>query len=184
MMSSEPPLPSPPPPPPPSRHRQGHRASGYVPIIEYGSPAARLGAWIADGVVALLFQIPAMMVRANGPKRDAICVADRIETPCRVATNATLLAALLLWLFGIGVFLTLYSMKVATTGQSWGHRFLALRVVDAKTGDVIGLGRAWARNFAKIVSLWTVLGSFWALWDPRKQTFHDKIVRTVVVKAT
>jgi uncharacterized RDD family membrane protein YckC len=33
-----------------------------------------------------------------------------------------------------------------------------------------------------ISSLILLLGYFWMLWDPKKQTWHDKIAKSVVVK--
>ena len=48
----------------------------------------------------------------------------------------------------------------------------------------VGPGRAIGRYFAKFLSGLVIgLGYFWMLWDPKKQTWHDKLVNTVVVKA-
>jgi len=70
------------------------------------------------------------------------------------------------------------------TGQTLGKRVAGIRVVDAETGvPGIGFGRAVGRYFARILSaIPCLLGYFWMLWDGRKQTWHDKIVRTVVAK--
>jgi uncharacterized RDD family membrane protein YckC len=55
-------------------------------------------------------------------------------------------------------------------------------VVDVRTGTPIGVGRAIGRYFAKILSAIPCgLGYFWMLWDPNKQTWHDKIVGSYVV---
>lgn len=70
------------------------------------------------------------------------------------------------------------------TGQTLGKRVAGIRVVDAETGAPgIGFGRAVGRYFARILSaIPCLLGYFWMLWDGRKQTWHDKLVRTLVVK--
>ena len=43
----------------------------------------------------------------------------------------------------------------------------------------LGIGRYFARWLSAIPLL---LGYFWMLWDPKKQTWHDKLVSTIVVK--
>jgi uncharacterized RDD family membrane protein YckC len=61
----------------------------------------------------------------------------------------------------------------------------SVRVVDENTGAIIGIPRAIVRNVARILSgLVFGLGYLWMLWDPRKQTWHDKIANTVVVRTT
>jgi uncharacterized RDD family membrane protein YckC len=70
-------------------------------------------------------------------------------------------------------------------GQTIGQRAVGIRVVDAdgSAGGPIGVGRGIGRYFARILSsLPCALGYFWMLWDPRKQTWHDKLVRSLVVK--
>ena len=71
------------------------------------------------------------------------------------------------------------------TGQTLGKRLCNIRVVDADTGQPgVGTGRAVGRYLMSIVSGWAIgLGYFWMLWDPRNQTWHDKVARTIVVKA-
>jgi uncharacterized RDD family membrane protein YckC len=70
-------------------------------------------------------------------------------------------------------------------GQTIGKRTLNIRTVDATTLQPgIGMGRAIGRYFARILSGFLCgLGYFWMLWDPEKQTWHDKLVTTKVVKA-
>lgn len=71
------------------------------------------------------------------------------------------------------------------TGQTLGKRVAGIRVVDANTGQPgIGFGRAVGRYFSRILSaIPCLLGYFWMLGDARKQTWHDKIMNTVVVRA-
>jgi uncharacterized RDD family membrane protein YckC len=70
------------------------------------------------------------------------------------------------------------------TGQTLGKRICGIRVVDANTGQPgIGVGRGIGRYFARILSaIPLLLGYLWMLWDARKQTWHDKLVTTVVVR--
>jgi uncharacterized RDD family membrane protein YckC len=62
------------------------------------------------------------------------------------------------------------------------------RVMDIKVytsaGSRVSFGRATARYFSSMLSFIILLiGYLMMLWDDRKQTLHDKIADTVVVKA-
>jgi len=68
------------------------------------------------------------------------------------------------------------------SGQTPGMRLLNIRAVDAMTGGRVDYGRAFIRYLVGIVSqLPCYLGYFWMLWDPEKQTWHDKASKTYVV---
>ena len=68
------------------------------------------------------------------------------------------------------------------TGQTVGKKALGIRVIDFRAGGPIGYGRGLLRNLAKLLSgLVFGLGYLWMLWDPEKQTWHDKLATTVVV---
>ena len=69
-------------------------------------------------------------------------------------------------------------------GGTPGKRIAGLRVVRTDTGGTIGMGRAIARLLLRFVSAAPVfLGYFWMLWDDNGQTWHDKVVRSRVVRA-
>jgi uncharacterized RDD family membrane protein YckC len=64
-------------------------------------------------------------------------------------------------------------------------RFLKIRAIDATTGGRIDYSRCVVRYLVSILSgLALLLGYFWMLWDPRKQTWQDKAAGTVVVPIT
>jgi len=55
--------------------------------------------------------------------------------------------------------------------------------VDATTGAPIGFGRAALRYVGFVVSILVCyIGLIWAAFDPRKQGWHDKVARTVVIR--
>ena len=72
-------------------------------------------------------------------------------------------------------------------GQTWAKRLLGIRVRDEATGGRIGYGRAFARWLMPLL-FWNffvipgILDGLWPLWDEKRQTWHDKIVRSVVVR--
>ena len=74
-----------------------------------------------------------------------------------------------------------------STGQTPGNSALSIKVVDLRdgTGRPIGYGRAFIRWLGSILSAIALfLGYFWMLWDPEKQTWHDKMAGSVVVDLT
>jgi uncharacterized RDD family membrane protein YckC len=76
------------------------------------------------------------------------------------------------------------------SGQTWGKRALGL-VVLAEDGSPCGYGRATSREllgrgliggFAWALVLPGLLSYLAALWDPERQTWHDRIGQTIVVR--
>jgi preprotein translocase subunit SecF len=97
---------------------------------------------------------------------------------------ALLLAIVLQLVFGVWSIVA-YCRHVSRTGQSWGGAIVGIYVVDAGSGDRISPGRVFGRSLLRIVSVLPLfLGYLWSLWDDRRQTWHDKLARTVVVQMT
>lgn len=73
-------------------------------------------------------------------------------------------------------------LEGSPSGQTIGKRAMSIRVVGMQTGQTIGYAGAFIRVIGKIVSsIACLLGYFWMLWDPEKQTWHDKFADSVVV---
>ena len=67
-------------------------------------------------------------------------------------------------------------------GASPGKLMLRLRIVDEPTG---GRPTAWqciGRYFTALVAVLCGIGYLWIVIDPRRQGWHDKLVRTLVVR--
>ena len=64
-----------------------------------------------------------------------------------------------------------------------GKRTLRLAIVDQESGDAIGFKRAFMRralSFLDVIPF--AIGWLWALFDRRRQTWHDKAAGSVVVE--
>ena len=82
-------------------------------------------------------------------------------------------------LLGIAYFVYLDG---SPSGQTIGKRMVGIRVIDFGTGGPIGYGRALVRWLVGIVAaLACLIGYFWMLWDPERQTWFDKAANSVVV---
>jgi uncharacterized RDD family membrane protein YckC len=70
------------------------------------------------------------------------------------------------------------------SGQSYGKKVAGTRLVSEVSGQPIGGGLGIGRYFVHILdSIPCYLGYLWPLWDSKRQTFADKILKTVVVPA-
>jgi len=68
------------------------------------------------------------------------------------------------------------------SGQTVGMKLTNIRAVDADTGGRVDYGRAVIRHLISLVSGYAcILGYLWVLWDPERQTWHDKVAHTYVV---
>lgn len=75
------------------------------------------------------------------------------------------------------------SYMEGTTGQSPGKKVVGTRLAREADGNSVGFGLAFGRRLLHILDgIPCYLGYFWPIWDDKKQTFADKIVKTVVVK--
>ena len=87
---------------------------------------------------------------------------------------------LITWVFPAAVVVWFWSQKQATPGKS----ALSLRVLDVDSGRSLSIGQSIGRYFAYFVSIIPLgLGLIWVGFDGKKQGWHDKLARTVVVRA-
>ncbi|QXC62118.1 RDD family protein [Aquihabitans sp. G128] len=69
-----------------------------------------------------------------------------------------------------------------TTGQSVGKKIVGTRVVGEATGQPIGGGAGIIRWLCHIIDgIICGIGYLFPLWDAKKQTIADKIMKTVVI---
>jgi uncharacterized RDD family membrane protein YckC len=167
-----PPPSAPPPPPPPSGYGTG---GGYGQPSGYAAPTP---GWSGPPI-------------AEWPKRAGAYLIDWIGPFIVVAVVSVILGAIsdvLGFLVSTVGYLAalgwaLYNAYLAgQTGQSYGMQQFKIRLLKEADGQPIGGGMGIARAFINIVnSLPCYVGWLWPLWDPKKQTFTDKILSTVVI---
>jgi uncharacterized RDD family membrane protein YckC len=75
-------------------------------------------------------------------------------------------------------------MIAGKTGQSLGKRTTKIRLIGEATNTPIGAKNAFIRDLVHILDALTLVGYLWPFWDSKKQTFADKIMRTIVVDDT
>jgi uncharacterized RDD family membrane protein YckC len=70
------------------------------------------------------------------------------------------------------------------TGQSLGKRVTKIRLIGEPSNAPIGPMNAFLRDIVHTLDGFAYVGYLWPLWDDKKQTFSDKIMRTIVVNAS
>jgi uncharacterized RDD family membrane protein YckC len=130
----------------------------------------RLAATLIDTLLLVAVSVPIMMLFGRG-----MMAAMRPGTlPSAHDLNSLLLNYILPLLLSV-----FFWVKYLGTP---GKLLLNCRVVDAASGAPLRPGQAILRYLAYIVStLPLCLGFLWIAWDHRKQGFHDKIAKSVVV---
>ena len=90
------------------------------------------------------------------------------------------LVLMLLSLVGFGFNLWNRTFRQGRTGQSIGKQLVGLRLLDERTMAPMGAGMSFVRELAHTLDGFFYVGYLWPLWDDKRQTFADKVCRTVV----
>jgi len=165
------------PPPPPSGFAYGAvtpMGGALVGGLRWASWGSRLLALIIDTIV---LQIPLFLVTKAFGWKSIEVVTEGSQTSIHWNGPGFALSIL--------VPIVYYSVLNAR-GQTIGKMVCKIRVADAATGQQIGLGRGFGRYLISMV-FWMACGipglidHLAPLWDANKQSWHDKVVRSVVV---
>jgi uncharacterized RDD family membrane protein YckC len=130
--------------------------------VEYASPWRRLVAWLIEFVIVVLLLFAGIVVGsvvANGSLFFGFVVA---------------LSAL--WLYFAG-------SESSAQQSTLSGRLLGTKVTDIQ-GEPLTFTRATSRHFAMYLSAVTpiAIGYLMAFWTKRRQTLHDYLTSTVVVR--
>ena len=143
---------------------------GVGPTPAYASWIQRVGAYLVDGIIVAPFSILAAIL---GHSTDSATGVQTLNVFYFVFSLA-------------GLVVTGYNrwFQAGKTGQSWGKKTLGIRLVSEETGQPIGAGMAFVRDLAHFVDgVICDIGYLFPLWDAKKQTLADKIIKTVVVSS-
>lgn len=159
--------------------------SGYPPVQGYGQQPGAYPPPGAPMVPMAPFGRPPLVdwpKRALGGLIDYVAAGVAISVVGSVLSNfSTGLASAVNAILGIGWMLYL-GHKSGTTGVTLGRSIAKTKLVSEETGAPIGSTNGILRQLAHIVdSLICYIGWLFPLWDAKRQTIADKIMKTVVV---
>ncbi|MFH5209427.1 RDD family protein [Antrihabitans sp. NCIMB 15449] len=84
---------------------------------------------------------------------------------------------------GLAIAVWNLGFRQGKTGQSLGKKWLNIKVVNEASGQPLGVGGAILRwILLAVLGGLCFLDFLWPLWDQKKQTWHDMIIKSVVLK--
>ena len=166
--------------PPP---QMGYPIYGDQPVPYRGAPTyahwgLRVGALLIDLLAFIPYWVGAFLSGfLSTPAYDQYGQPTVLSSP---AGDGALvvggLVSLGLWVWNRG-------FLQARTGQSLGKKVVGLRLAREATGMNVGVVRALLRDLAHWFDCWLLgLGFWFPLWDAKRQTFADKMAKTVSVR--
>jgi uncharacterized RDD family membrane protein YckC len=185
------------PPPPPAPGPPAFPVGGPVPggdrppfdaaTAPYASWGIRLGGYLIDTVIFAVVVVVLLVVFRHSNTLEVHLMARRGTTRRRhISAVPFLITAVLYVVYGT----VLCGSK---RGQTVGMMAVGVRAVREGSFGVLGYGRALARAVVEgvlrlIELLFVLLGVIWLLdmlfplWDAKRQTLHDKVAGSVVVR--
>jgi uncharacterized RDD family membrane protein YckC len=146
---------------------------GYPPpVAEYAHWGLRVGAALLDGLLLLPFYfvvLAALMISAD---------PDTGEP-----TGPGIVVMVLTYVGVFGFMIWNQIVRQGRTGSSLGKQWVGIRVVHEASGLPLGGWLTFGRQLLHILDqLACYVGYLWPLWDAKRQTFADKIVKSVVIR--
>ncbi|TPG35895.1 RDD family protein [Mycolicibacterium hodleri] len=191
---------APPPPgggyPPPQQVGFGSAPGGaYGAGPEQYTPwLTRVLAWLIDWIPIAILSAIGAIVLVTMQKVETVCITDDSEYQlgdfCATGNNGPSGLAWILFavleLLALAFVVWNLGLRQGRTGSSIGKRIMKFKVVGEDTLQPIGFGKSVLREFVYLVAyglagiVWLIAVLF-PLWDPKRQTLVDKLIRTVAV---
>jgi len=165
----------------------GHNARGGNPDEQPSYPAPDYAHWGKRAGALLLDHLPiyaAVIVFFVGYIPFVFALAD---TPSTASLPTTGMSPMIIGgvLLMVALVWNLYNrwFVAGRTGQSLGKRVTKIVLTSEQTARPIGPMNAFLRDLVHILDGLTCVGYLWPLWDDRRQTYADMLMKTIVLTA-
>jgi len=169
---------------PPQTYGQAYGQPAVSPTLalrnDYASWGKRVGAYLIDFAPSLVGQL--IFYIGYG------VFISNVAQSASTGTGTLSAAGVVPMLIGFVVLLGALGWQIynrwitaGKTGQSLGKRVLKIALVSEETAQPVGPLNAFLRDLVHILDGFAYVGFLWPLWDERRQTFSDKIMKTAVV---
>jgi uncharacterized RDD family membrane protein YckC len=186
------------PPPPGGGYSAPPQQGSYAPPPPggaYGAGPEQYTPWLTRVLAFLIDQVPIYILIVLGAvfmslfqKVETVCITDDSEFQlgdfCATGNNGpsglgwTL--AVICYVAAVAFAIWNYGYKQGTTGSSIGKGIMKFKVVGEATGQPIGFGVSIVRQIAHAIdSAICYIGYLFPLWDAKRQTIADKLLKTV-----
>lgn len=151
-------------------------ASNYTPWF------TRVLAYVIDSVPVYLLMAIGFVVLITFQKVETVCVSG----VCATGNNGPSTTAWIILAVCIVIVLAFslwnFVVRQGNTGSSIGKQMMKFKVVSEQTQQPIGIGKSLIRQIAHgIDALICYVGFLFPLWDAKRQTIADKLMKTVCV---
>jgi uncharacterized RDD family membrane protein YckC len=195
-VTSQPPPPSgggyPPPPSggaylPPADFAQGSFGGPTTDASNYTAWFTRVLAYVIDSIPVYLLAAIGVVVLIAMQKIETVCTGDLgFGDYCATGKNGP---STLAWIiFSVCVLIAIvfslwnFVVRQGNTGSSIGKQMMKFKVVGEQTQQPIGVGKSFIRQIAHAIDgAICYIGFLFPLWDAKRQTIADKLMKTVCV---
>lgn len=163
--------------------QQPYYAGQPGPTVPYASWGARLGAYLLDGLIGVAvaiipFIIGGIIIGSTATSTPNVSGYDTVDGGDPLGYVFLGIGYLMIVAFGVWNQVFLQGRK----GQTLGKKIVGIQVVRAENGQFLGAGTAFLRLIMMVILGGAcILNYLWPLWDGKKQTWHDKVVGSVVL---
>ena len=197
-MTSQPPSGSGFPPPPPVADQayppsSGDWAAGPAPTAGPTPVTSDYTPWFTRALAYVIDSVPVYLLAAIGGV--ALATFQKVETVCRAdicVTGNNGPSAMAWIIFSVCVLIALVfplwnrGIRQGATGSSIGKQILKCKVVDDVSRQPTGSGKGLARELVYLVFAWAcsllwLVAVLFPLWDAKRQSLVDKLMKTVCV---
>jgi uncharacterized RDD family membrane protein YckC len=143
----------------------------------------RVVAYVIDSIPVYLLAAVGGVVLVTMQKVETICVAD---TFCATGNDGPSTTAWIIFsvcvLIALAFSLWNFVVRQGITGSSIGKQMMKFKVVSEQTQQPTGVVKSLIRQIAHgIDALICYIGFLFPLWDAKRQTIADKLMKTVCV---
>jgi uncharacterized RDD family membrane protein YckC len=173
-----------PPPPPAGDFAQG--VPSIAPVVKgsnYTPWFTRVLAYVIDSIPVYLLTAIGGVVLYTFQPTETLCVTEAF---CATGRNGPSTTAWIIFslcvLVAVAFTLWNFVVRQGNTGSSIGKQIMDFKVVGEQTQQPIGVGKSLLRQLAHGVdALICYIGFLFPLWDAKRQTIADKLLKTVCV---
>ncbi|KQY46250.1 RDD family protein [Cellulomonas sp. Root137] len=149
---------------------------GFQP--SYATWIMRVGAYLLDSLAFVPYLLGLLVMTVT-----SVPGYDNYGNPTSEPTATGALTLGILAVISVGLWVWNRWVRGGRTGQSWGKKALGITLQRDVTGEPLGVWMAFVRDVAHYVDGFVLyLGYLWPLWDGKRQTFSDKLTKSVVVR--
>ncbi|PIY80374.1 MAG: hypothetical protein COY80_03215 [Candidatus Pacebacteria bacterium CG_4_10_14_0_8_um_filter_42_14] len=147
--------------------------------LEYAGFGRRFLAYFADALIIFIISAIIQTSMGNNPFLAYQNINTVEEAQQMQKTTSASLSSLVALLAALAYFMIFY---VNYDGATPGKKLMAIKLVR-DDGSKVTYPVVFIRYLATFVSAITLgIGYFWMVWDKKKQTIHDKLAGTIVIK--